>query len=270
MGDMFADYRQPSGHKDPLPRHTDPPATPTSALSAGLQQAHGIRYEILYPGANALLRVLLPAGGTLKAESGAMVAMGSQIEVEGKLEGGLLGGLGRMFSGENFFFQTLKAVSGGGEVLLSPTALGTLQAIELNGDTGYIVQKGGFFAGTAGIQVNTSLQNLAKGLFSGQGFFILKISGQGLLFISSYGAIHPLDIPAGEEFIIDNQHLVAWPEDCHFNIEAASKGWLSSVTSGEGLVCRFRGPARVYIQTRNPDAFATWIRGVVNGGKNPA
>ena len=35
-----------------------------------------------------------------------MVAMDPTIDVEGKMEGGLLGGLGRMFSGESLFFQT--------------------------------------------------------------------------------------------------------------------------------------------------------------------
>ena len=37
-------------------------------------------------------------------------------------------------------------------------------------------------------------------------------------------------------------------------------GWLSSLTSGEGLVCRFRGPGRVLIQTRNPGGFGAWVR----------
>jgi uncharacterized protein (TIGR00266 family) len=131
----------------------------------------------------------------------------------------------------------------------------------------YILQKGGFFAASDGIQVNTTMQNLAKGIFSGQGFFILKVSGRGLLFISSYGMIHPIDIAAGQELILDNQHLVAWPEHSNFSIETATKGWISSFTSGEGLVCRFRGPARVYMQTRNPDAFASWIRGIAGTGK---
>ncbi len=276
MTDMFAEYRrqqaekQPSGANTPNPPSANNSNPPAAAPSAGWQQAHGLSYEILYTGAEAMLRVKLPPGGSLKAESGAMVAMSPTIDVEGKLEGGLLGGLGRMFSGENFFFQTLKAQRGGGEVYLSPAALGTLQALDLDGSHTYVVQKDGFFAGTDAIQVNTKMQNLSKGLFSGQGFFVLKISGRGLLFISSYGAIHPLDIPAGEEFIVDNEHLVAWPEDIYFNIEKASSGWVSSFTSGEGLVCRFRGPARVYIQTRNPSAFGNWVRSLVNTNSNPA
>jgi len=274
MADMFADYRRQQSEKDP--KQTSAASSTTSVTSSmsppssGLQKAYGMAYEILYSGANSMLRLQLPANSSIKAESGAMVAMSPTVDVEGKLEGGLLGGLGRMFSGENFFFQTLKANRGAGEVYLSPVALGTLQTIEMGGSHGYVVQKNGFFAGTEGIQVNTKVQNLSSGFLSGQGFFVLNISGQGLLFISSYGAIHPIDIPAGEEFIIDNEHLVAWPDNVDFNIEKASSGWISSFTSGEGFVCRFRGPARVFIQTRNPSAFGDWIRSIVNSGSDPA
>ena len=53
--------------------------------------------------------------------------------------------------------------------------------------------------------------------------------------------------------------LVAWPEGMQYTIEKASAGFISSFTSGEGLVCRFRGPGRVLIQTRNPSGFGNWV-----------
>jgi uncharacterized protein (AIM24 family) len=104
------------------------------------------------------------------------------------------------------------------------------------------------------------MQNLMKGLFSGEGFFVIKATGAGTLFVSSYGAIHPLDLADGQEMIIDNAHLVAWPEGIDYKIQKASSGWISSGTSGEFLVCRFKGPGRVLIQTRNPGAFGSWVR----------
>ena len=219
-----------------------------------------LNYEILYRGSFAMLKVALKAGEMVKAEAGAMVSMTETIDVEGKMEGGILGGLGRMLAGEKFFFQTLNAKRGAGEVLMSPSSIGDLQAIELDGSVGYVVQKDGFFAAENEISVNTSMQNLAKGIFSGEGFFVLKITGKGTLIVSSYGAIHALNIPAGQDMIIDNNHLVAWPETMTYKIEKASSGWISSITSGEGLVCRFRGPGTVYIQTRNPNGFGAWVQ----------
>lgn len=219
-----------------------------------------MNYEVLYGSTNSLLKVDLAHGEAIKAESGAMVSMSNTIDVDGKLEGGLFGGLGRMMSGEKFFFQTLNAARGAGEVLLAPTTMGAVQAIEMDGFTPYIIQKDGFFAGSQSLDISTKVQNLTKGLFSGEGFFILKVSGKGTLFVSSFGAIHPIELAPGEEVVVDNAHLVAWPENVNYTIEKASKGWISSFTSGEALVCRFRGPGKIYIQTRNPQGFGEWIR----------
>lgn len=247
MVDFFADK---------MDIRPQPPPTPSPAVP----------YEYLYRGAFTMLRYRLRAGEMIKAESDAMVAMSSTIDVEGKLEGGVLGGLGRMLSGEKFFFQTLTARRGHGEVLMSPVVPGDIVDLQLDGRTNYIIQKDGFFAASNEVEITTKMQNLAKGLFSGEGFFVIRAGGSGTLFVSSYGAIHALDIPAGEEMIVDNGHLVAWPESVVYTIEKASAGWISSFTSGEGMVCHFRGPGRVLIQTRNPQGFGQWIRQFIRMG----
>jgi uncharacterized protein (TIGR00266 family) len=229
------------------------------SASSDLRTLEDLTFRVYYRGAFALLEVHLQAKQTIKAQSDAMVAMDPTIDVEGKLEGGLLGGLGRMLSGESFFFQTLKATRGAGIALLAPAQPGDLLPIHLDGSQSYILQKDGFLAASEGVQISTAAQNLARGLFSGEGFFVLKAHGRGMLFAESYGAIHALEVPAGEEMIVDNGHLVAWPEGMHYSLEKASSGWISSFTSGEGLVCRFRGPGTVYIQSRNPNAFGSWL-----------
>ena len=219
-----------------------------------------MRYEILYPEAFPVVRLYLKRGEKIKAESDAMIAMSSTIDVEGKLEGGILSGLARKFlSGESMFFQELAANRGDGEVLIGHAQPGGILDLELDGSYGLTIQKDGFLAATSGVDVNTKVQNLSRGLFSGEGFFVLNASGRGTIFVSSYGVIHPINLEDGEEVIIDNGHLVAWPDYMSYKIEKASSGIISSITSGEGLVCRFRGPGTVLIQTRNPDAFKAWL-----------
>ena len=78
------------------------------------------------------------------------------------------------------------------------------------------------------------------------------------MFLSSFGAIHSISLEAGEEVIIDNGHLVAWPDYMQYRIEKAS-----SVISGECLVCRFTGPGVILIQTRKPEAFSKWMQGML-------
>ena len=138
--------------------------------------------------------------------------------------------------------------------------------VELDGSYGMIVQKGGFLAAEESINVDSKMQGLMQGLFSQEGFFLLKLTGRGVAFLSSYGVIHVLNLEQGEEVIVDNGHLVAWPDYMDYKVEKASNGWVSSIMSGECLVCRFRGPGPVLIQTRNPSGFEGWIQSIVKKG----
>lgn len=220
-----------------------------------------MKSEILYPGAFPMVRVELAAGETVKAESGAMVACSPTVDVESKMEGGFLGALSRrMLSGEKFFFQTLRATRGAGEVLLAPTVPGDIVLLDLDGVNEYLVQKDGFLAGADSVKIESKMQSLSRGLLGGEGFFILRMSGTGTLVLNSFGAIHKVELKPDQEYIVDNSHLVAWTATTSYNIEKASAGWIASFTSGEGLVCRFRGPGVVYIQSRNPGGFGNWIR----------
>lgn len=224
-----------------------------------------MQYEILYPDAFPVVQCQLQQGESIKAESDAMVSMSATLDVTGGMDGGLLSGLARrVLAGESFFFQKIVATRGPGTLLLGHATPGGIVDVDLDGSYALRVQKNGFLAATDGIQVDTTMQNLTQGLFSREGFFVVKISGRGTVFLSSYGAIHAINLAAGEEAIIDNGHLVAWPDYMQYKIEKASNGWISSVISGECLVCRFRGPGTVLIQTRNPSAFGQWIKGLTS------
>lgn len=220
-----------------------------------------MKYEILYQDAFPVVKCELQRGESLKAESDAMVAMSAELDVNGSMGGNVLGGIARrLLAGESFFFQTVTASRGSGYVLLGHPAPGGIIDVELDGSYNLRVQKEGFLAATEGIQVDTAMQNLTQGLFSREGFFVVNIHGRGTAFLSSYGAIHAINLNPSEEMIIDNGHLVAWPDYMNYKIEKASNGWISSMMSGECLVCRFRGPGTVLIQTRNPSSFGQWIR----------
>ena len=221
-------------------------------------------YEIMYPEAFPVVECHLEKGESIKAESDAMIAMSPTIDVEGKMDGGILSGLARKFlSGESMFLQELTARRGPGKVIFGHTLPGGILDVELDGSYGLTIQKDGFLASTQGINVETKMQNLSRGLLSGEGFFVLNARGRGTVFVSSYGVIHPINLDNGEEIIIDNGHLVAWPDYMDYKIEPASSGFISSFTSGEGAVCRFRGPGVVLIQTRNVGSFEGWIRSIV-------
>lgn len=219
-----------------------------------------MKCEVLGDTSFPLVRVTLQEGEIIKAESGAMVAMSEGLELTGKMDGGLKKALGRLvLSGESFFMQQIEAKKGAGWALLAASMPGEIATLDVKPGQEWLVQKGGFLCGTPGIAVSTKVQSLMKGVFSGQGLFVVKIHGEGTAFLSTYGSIYPIELKPGECITIDNGHLVAWQSTIKYEITKGAKSWTSSLTSGEGLACRFWGPGQVLIQTRNPSSLGAWL-----------
>ena len=83
---------------------------------------------------------------------------------------------------------------------------------------------------------------------------MLKCDGQGDLFISSYGAIHTIELPAGAGYVVDTGHIVAFESTMTYNVRGVG-GMKQTLFSGEGLVAEFVGPGRLYLQSRSFEAF---------------
>ena len=142
-----------------------------------------------------------------------------------------------------------------GEVTLAPGAPGDVVGIEMNNQT-FLVQSSSYLAGDTSLNVDTKFGG-AKSWLGGEGFFLLEISGTGLLLVSSFGAIHRKTLKSGEQYVVDTGHLVAWEGQMQYNLKKASKsGFFRSFLSGEGMVAEFTGPGEIIIQTRNLRAFA--------------
>jgi len=108
-----------------------------------------------------------------------------------------------------------------------------------------------------GVEIDTKWGG-ARTFFASEGLIMLRARGSGLLLLSSYGAIHPIDLPAGQRYTVDTGHLVSFTEGMGFNVRVVG-GMRSTLFSGEGLVVDLTGPGRVYMQTRSEDAFLSWL-----------
>ena len=216
-----------------------------------------MKSEILYRPSYSMVQVHLDADENLIVESGSMVGMSKNIRVETTMKGGLLKSLARsVLGGESFFVNTFHAEHGEGEILLAPTLPGDVFTLDLSGET-YLVQSGSFLASSEGVTTDTKWGG-AKTFFGGEGLIMLRCSGAGTLILSSYGAIHELDLEAGETFTIDTGHLVAFSEDIGFTVRAIG-GLKSTIFGGEGLVTDLTGPGKILMQTRSVGAFLDWL-----------
>jgi len=220
-----------------------------------------MRYDVVHPGSNALVAVHLEPYEQIQAQSGAMVSRTSKIQVEGTFFGGFMKSMKRAFlSGESLFFQKLKAEDGEGEVLIAPAVPGDIKVLPLVGGQDYYVKNGCLLASFENVVLDSKMQKLSRGLFSGAGLFVIHAHGEGHIAVSAFGALIEISVPAREKYIVDNGHIVAWFGDMEYRIVRGGKTWVSSVTSGEGLACEFTGPGKVWLQSRNPQAFGEWIK----------
>jgi uncharacterized protein (TIGR00266 family) len=209
-------------------------------------------FKIDHAPAYASLCLKLPANQTVLVESGAMAAMDSCIQMKSKVRGGLLKGVGRMLSGESFFVSEFTAVGSPGELILSPGVPGEIQHYRLNGRNGLLVQSSGFVAASPTVQIDTKFEGF-RGFFSGESLFLIKVTGSGDFWFSSYGAI--IEIPVSGDYVVDTGYIVAFEDTLNYSVEMLGgmswKGLRTGVLGGEGLVCRFQGQGKLWVQSRN-------------------
>jgi uncharacterized protein (TIGR00266 family) len=215
-----------------------------------------MRYELLYQPSFACARILMDPGDGVRAESGAMVSMSPTVTMESKMQGGLGKAIGRLFGGESLFQTTFTATHGAGEVILAPPSIGDIMALNLNNE-GVMVTSGCYLAGDLSLDIETKAS--VKGFFAGEGLFMMRVSGSGALLLSAFGAIHAVQLMAGQPYIVDTGHIVAFSEAMSYEVKRAARSLLGSFTSGEGFVAHFTGPGVLYTQTRSPQGFGPWL-----------
>ena len=217
-----------------------------------------MRSEILARPSYSLLKLYLGRDEEVIAETGAMVFMNG-IRLKTEMKGGILGGLKRAIGGESFFVNRFVAEKNDAVLGLAPPYQGDIAQIEVNGRL--YAQSGAFLAGSPDLNI-ASKWGGARTFFAGEGLILLKIDGSGNVFLSSFGAIEELDVNG--ELIIDTGHIVAFEEGLDFTISKAG-GLKTTILSGEGLVAKFRGSGKVWIQTRSVSDYIGWLSSLIPG-----
>jgi uncharacterized protein (TIGR00266 family) len=213
-------------------------------------------FEIQYQPSHSLATAHLEPGESVRAEASAMVSMTRDLLVQTdgpSARGGLLKSFKRaMLGGETFFTNTFTARGTPGHVTFAPTLSGDMRAVELRAGESLFIQGGSYVAAPDSVHLDTRWQGM-KGFFSGESLFFLEASGSGPVLINAFGAIEALELDG--DMIVDTGHLVAFTAGIEYQITKASRGWIASYLSGEGLVLRMQGRGRVYLQSRNPTEF---------------
>jgi uncharacterized protein (TIGR00266 family) len=218
-----------------------------------------MRYEIKYKPSYSMLVVNLDQGETITAESGALTYMDPTLEAHTrKREKSFWGSLGlSIIGGQSFWVNDYTATAGPGQAAFVAAPVGDIEKLEVQAGRGFIIQKSAYIASTQGIDLDVKWEGFTKGLF-GQGLFMLRATGNGQLFINTFGAIDTHTLEPGQTLIVDNFHLVAFSDTCTYRVIKFG-GLKETLLGGEGLVTEITGPGEVHIQTKNMKEFVDWL-----------
>jgi uncharacterized protein (TIGR00266 family) len=213
----------------------------------------------------AVVRVALDPREEIRAESGAMMATSSGVEVKASTQGGVLKGLKRsVLGGESLFVTTYTAPASGGWVDVAHHLPGDIVTREVEPGGALSITKGCWLASAASITLDTKWGGF-KNLVGGEGGFLVRAEGHGTVVLACYGAIDTIELGAGESVTIDTGHVVAFDPGVSSQVRKITGGVVQTLKSGEGLVFDFTGPGWVMTQTRNPSALQAWIRSIMPG-----
>lgn len=203
------------------------------------------------------VEMTLNRGETIFTQSGGMSWQSDGLEMSTNTRGGVLKGLGRMFSGESMFLAHYSAVRDNAAIAFASTVPGSIVPVDVSKANGLIIQKGAFLCAENSVQLETIFtKKLSSGFFGGEGFILQRLTGSGMAFLEIDGDIVQKDLKPGEVIKVDTGNVAAFAPGVGYEVEMV-KGMGNILFGGEGLfLTKLTGPGRVILQTMNFADFA--------------
>lgn len=192
----------------------------------------------------------LDGGEKMITERGSMSWMSPNMKMETSTNGGIGKAFGRLFSGDSIFQNNYTAMGGSGIIAFASSFPGQIIPYEIGPGRELVVQKSGFLASEAGVELSVFFQKkLGSGLFGGEGFIMQKLSGQGTAFLEFDGHIVEYDLQPGQQIVVDTGYLAAMEATCSIDIRTVP-GVKNMVFGGEGIFNTVvSGPGHIWLQT---------------------
>lgn len=200
-----------------------------------------------------VVEVTLNKGETMYTQTGGMSYQTDGITMKTNARGGLMKGLGRMFSGESLFMANFTAERDGAMVAFGTTVPGNIMPVDLSQmPSGLTVQKGSFLCAEDSIETSVTFsKKFSAGLVGGEGFILQKAKGNGMLFLEVDGDPIEKELMPGEVLKVDTGNVVAFEQTVSYEVEMV-KGIGNIFLGGEGLfLTRLVGPGKVILQSQN-------------------
>lgn len=215
-----------------------------------------MQYQIIGEPLSAVI-CNVEAGETLITERGSMSWMTPNMQMETTSNGGFGKAIGRMFAGEALFQNRYTAQGGPGQITFASSFPGSIKVFNISPSNEMVVQKSGFLASEAGVELSVFFQKkLGAGFFGGEGFIMQKLSGNGIAFVEIDGHACEYELAAGQSMVVDTGYLAAMTASCSIEIVSVP-GLKNKLLGGEGFFNTVvKGPGRIILQTMPISAVA--------------
>jgi uncharacterized protein (TIGR00266 family) len=214
------------------------------------------------------LEITLRHGEEVFAEAGSMLYMSSGVELQSKMQGGVVKGLMRKFlAGESMFMSVFRSNVPQGKMALANPIAGKIFPLELRGNT-VLAERNAFLCGIGNIDLSIAFtKRFGAGLFGGEGFILQKLQGQGLVFLHAGGNMLEFDLAPGEQIRVDTGCIVSMADTVSYDIQFVG-GVKNALFGGEGLFyAALTGPGHVVLQTLPFSRFANRITAAAGGSR---
>lgn len=198
-----------------------------------------------------VVEIRLMTGEAMYTQSGGMAWMSEGLTLDSNIKGGLMKGIGRMFTGESLFMATYTAVRPDCIIAFASTVPGRILPVDMS-RTSLICQKGAFLCAQPTVEVSTVFtKKISAGFFGGEGFILQQLKGSGMAFLEEDGDVVEKTLAPGEVMKVDTGNVFAFEPTVSYEIETI-KGVKNMLFGGEGLfLTRLTGPGKIYMQTMN-------------------
>ncbi len=216
--------------------------------------------QILYRNTFPIAQILMEPGDAIVAESNSLVGMSSGLQVETKVRGGQIKSYIKDVSEtEAYFLNTYSALETAAEVLLAPRLLGEIYTYNLGErEQSILITTDAFLAAHTNVEIETAWRGASTFQMSA-GLQMLHCSGEGILVLSSFGAVHRIELEQEESFAVGRGHLVGFTETVTTRVRQLG-GVRSAMLRGQEILIELQGPGVDYLQTRNEEIFLEWLR----------
>ncbi|HEX8169859.1 MAG TPA: TIGR00266 family protein [Thermoanaerobaculia bacterium] len=215
------------------------------------------------------LQITLRQGEEIYAEAGSMLYMGNGVELQARMQGGIVKGLMRKFlAGESMFMSVFRCNAPEGKMALANPIAGKIFPLELRGNT-VLAERNAFLCGIGQVDLSIAFtKRFGAGLFGGEGFILQKLSGNGLVFLHAGGNMIEFDLAPGEQLRVDTGCIVSMADTIHYDIQYVG-GFRNALFGGEGLFfASLTGPGHVVLQTLPFSRFANRIAAAVGARRD--